>query len=269
MTAPQPPPGGEKEGQPLADPEGLGRKFRPWQDALSSDADMTTAVKQLVLKDCCWAGSSLGWRRYDGGNGTWAAAAEEQVTEDIRHWMLGMRAYCMQAAAAELGKGKGGDYWAGLADGWRKAATAPKMTAVTRLARGACYVSPSEFDTHPDLLNCPNGIVDLRTGTLLDHSPALRFTQVTGADYTPGAEHEDITKALEAIPADVRGYAQLRYGQAITGYKPPDDVIDVQHGQGENGKTTIMAAIRNALGDYAEMLPVRLLYLTRARTRPS
>jgi putative DNA primase/helicase len=75
----------------------------------------------------------------------------------------------------------------------------------------------------------------------------------------PGAVHEDITTALKAIPDDARDYAQLRYGQAITGHKPPDDAIDVQHGSGENGKTTVLTAIRRALGDYAAVLPQRVL----------
>jgi putative DNA primase/helicase len=245
-----------------ADPEGLGREFRAWEDALGSDADMTTAVKDEALRGCCWAGGSLGWRRYDDQLGTWPAVPEEDIIERVRRWMLKTRVYCMTKARDEAAGGRSTDYWDGLAAGWKKAATASKITAVTKLARGACYVSPSEFDTHPDLANAPNGVIDLRTGVLHPHSPALLLTQVTGAAYVPGARHPDIDKALEAIPADIRAYAQLRYGQAATGWKPPDDVIDVQHGGGENGKTTVLAAMSSALGDYAQVLPTKLLFIS-------
>jgi phage/plasmid-associated DNA primase len=251
MTGAQPPGGGQD------------RKDKPWEYALDSDAQMTSVAVTETLSGYCWAGG-LGWRRYDEATGAWPAVPEEDTVDRVRQWMLAMRAYCMKQAADKLtqGQNSSADYWSGLAEGWRKAASTGKITGVTKLARGACYVNPAEFDTHPDLMNAPNWVIDLRTGARLEHSPAPRFTQVAGCDYVPGARHPDIDKALGAIPADIRGYAQLRYGQAITGYKPPDDVIDVQHGQGENGKTTILAAMKNALGDYAEVLPVKLLYLT-------
>jgi putative DNA primase/helicase len=240
----------------------LGSKAKPWEDAIGSDAEMTTAMAQGPLCGHCWAGG-LGWRHYDEDTGAWPHVPEEDVTEQIRQAVLKARAFCLKRAADEVARAqtKSADYWSGLADGWRKAATGPRLAAVTRLARGALLVDPAEFDTHADLMNAPDWVINLRTGARIDHSPALRFTQVAGARYNPDARHADIDKALEAIPADIRDYAQLRYGQAITGYKPPDDVIDVQHGSGENGKTTILAAVRNAIGDYAQVLPVKLLYL--------
>lgn len=97
------------------------------------------------------------------------------------------------------------------------------------------------------------------TGELGKHDPDLLLTKVAGADYVPGYRHPDIDRALEAIPAEVRAYAQLRYGQGLTGHKPPDDVISVQHGTGENGKTTVMMAIQNAAGGYCDVLPAHLL----------
>ena len=254
-------------------PAGAQDKHRPWEDALASDAAMTTAMADGPLQGYCWAGG-LGWRHYDEQTGAWLRVDEVDAIERVRQFMLNARAYCLEKAADRVAAGQMGsaDYWTGLADGWKKASTAPKITAVTKLARGALLADPAEFDTHPDLLNAPNGVIDLRTGVLGEHNPALRFTQVAGAAYNPaalagngkatGARHDDIDKALEAIPGDVQPYAQLRYGQAITGYRPPDDVIDVQYGSGENGKTTILAAIKNALGDYAEVLPTKLLFIS-------
>lgn len=61
-----------------------------------------------------------------------------------------------QADLVAAAKTASADYWHGLAEGWRKAATASRIGAITKLARGALLVDPAEFDTHADLLNAPN-----------------------------------------------------------------------------------------------------------------
>ena len=147
MTGAQPPGGGQD------------RKDKPWEYALDSDAQMTSVAVTETLSGYCWAGG-LGWRRYDEATGAWPAVPEEDTVDRVRQWMLAMRAYCMKQAADKLtqGQNSSADYWSGLAEGWRKAASTGKITGVTKLARGACYVNPAEFDTHPDLMNAPNWV---------------------------------------------------------------------------------------------------------------
>ena len=65
--------------------------------------------------------------------------------------------------------------------------------------------------------------------------------------------------ALRAIPDDVLTWYQIRAGQGITGHTPPDDLLLVQIGGGENGKSTITAGIGAALGDYFVTLSHRVL----------
>ena len=97
-----------------------------------------------------------------------------------------------------------------------------------RIAKGYLWVKTEEFDAHPDLLNVNNGVVDLRDGTLRPHDPALRFTKLCPTDYIPGATHADWTKALQALPnIEVVDWLQVRFGQSITGYPTPDDVMVV------------------------------------------
>ena len=104
-------------------------------------------------------------------------------------------------------------------------------------------------------------MVDLRDGTLYAHDPALRFTKLCPTDYMPGATHADWAKALAALPdAEVRVWLQIRFGQSITGYPTPDDVMAFLNGGGENGKTTMVDAIHESVGcDYAVTLPDRVL----------
>jgi len=261
VTAPQQPPGSQPPAEVPHDPEGLGRVYNPLTDPVSSDADMATAAAR-ALGDFRWAGG-LGWRWYNEGTGAWPLVAEEAVAERVRRFMLSMAAGCMarsiEIMTAKGSQSKDAGFYEDLSKTWRKQATASRIFAVTRLARGIRYTDPAAFDTHPDLLNVPNGVLSLRTLELAGHDRDYLFTQVAGAAWVPGARHPDIDKALEAIPADVRAYAQLRYGQGITGHKPPDDVISVQYAPGENGKTTIMTAIKKAAGDYCAVLPSHLL----------
>ncbi len=197
--------------------------------------------------------AGLGWLRYSDDTGRWEVLADKDVAvqEETRRWLKVKHLDATEALTQAARRGAGTQELArleALASAWRAACTHKRITNLAALARGLVQKDAAEFDAHPDLLNCPNGVADLRTGQLLDHNPELYFTKVTRARYVPGATHPDWDKALEAIPADVLPYGQLRYGQAVTGHKPPDDVILIEVGTGENGKSTIKGGIKAALG---------------------
>ena len=95
------------------------------------------------------------------------------------------------------------------------------------------------------------------------------LTKVTMVDYVPGATHRDWQQALTAVPADAVDWLQIRFGQGLTGHPVPDDRLVVLKGSGANGKTTIVDAVREALGDdYAVTLPDRVL-LARTGDHPT
>jgi putative DNA primase/helicase len=135
------------------------------------------------------------------------------------------------------------------------------ITAAMRVARGVVNSSIEEFDgpdTFP-LLNCGNGVVDLRTGELRGHDPDLRFTQFTPVDFVTDATSADWDKALKALPDDVARWMQLRFGQASTGWASADDVVPFLRGGGENGKTTVLVGVKKALGDFAFPVPEKVI----------
>ena len=130
-----------------------------------------------------------------------------------------------------------------------------RARAVADLVLGILMEARLTADDHPDLLNCPNGYVDLRTGELHESDPSLLFTKVTAAEYDPAATSTDWDTALNALPKRSRPYMQVRLGQAMTGHIPEDAVVCFLRGGGDNGKSAILNAIRGAGGDYVATVP--------------
>jgi P4 family phage/plasmid primase-like protien len=147
------------------------------------------------------------------------------------------------------------------ADIWLNLLSAGKIGSITKLCRGmdGIVTRSTDFDAHPDLLNCHNGVVDLRTGDLLPADPDLLLTHLAGGDYIPGASSALWDKALQAVPAPVAAWFQRRMGQSITGHTPDDDSLIVCAGGGENGKSAVMSAVMRACGTYGRLISHRVL----------
>jgi putative DNA primase/helicase len=187
----------------------------------------------------------LGWLGWDGRR--WAECSEESVGEAVRQWALAQFAHVAT----------GGDIDA--INAWRRVLSLGKQRAALSLARGIVEVRSDDLDAHPDLLNTPSGVVDLRTGDLQAHDPDLRLTKLTSGSYRPGFTHQDWEQALEALPAQVRAWMQVRLGQAASGHTTPDGIMPVCQGGGENGKSLLTTdGTVPALGDYASMASAKL-----------
>ena len=124
-------------------------------------------------------------------------------------YLLVMDAGCLHQAAEEMAQACSGtaEYWDGPGrDAWRKfGARQPDLRHHPAGTRHPYSPPRPPFDTHPDLLNVPNGVLSLRTLALGEHDPDLLFTQVAGAPWVPGARHPDIDKALVGDSRDVLG----------------------------------------------------------------
>ncbi len=204
--------------------------------------DLYTAPAEEFL---CWREGE--WWQWTGK--VWEAAKEADAIEIVRLALKeqftyttsqdGVSAVTVKEAAKLLSKRKTSD--------------------VAYLLRGLLHKPASDFDTHADLLNVQNGVVDLRSGALRDHDPRYFMTKIAAVEYHPAAKHDDWTTALAAVPGDVRDWLQVRYGQAATGYPTDDDVLPIQTGGGQNGKSTMINAIASALGGYATPVPEQTL----------
>lgn len=216
-------------------------------DGSLSDAILAERISSEVLDETyCWA-AGLGWMKWDGRR--WDRCDEVSVIEAVRKFIV-------DEVHRELPK---------VAQDWRARSGLTsllgrnRISAITSLARGIVEVDAEAFDRHPDLLNTPTGIVDLRTGNLSRHDPAKLITKITSVGYVPNARHEDWDAALMACPKECRAWLQMRVGQALTGYMTPDDTMVLLKGGGENGKSTVMGTLMEAAGGYHVLVSDRVL----------
>lgn len=223
------------------------RSPRAWPDipARFNDAYLCAWMAHKGLEgDWRWAGG-LGWLHWDGRR--WAGCAEEDVTEAVRRAILRVSSSILASGNADL----------------IKAITSlmsnSRIRAITSLMRGVVSVQANRFDQQHDLLNCGNGVVDLRTGELMPHDRSYLMTKITEAHYEPGATHPDWNTCLTALDPEVMDWMQIRFGQAVTGWPTSDDVMPVGVGGGSNGKSTLLAGLFAALGDYMVLVPDKLL----------
>jgi P4 family phage/plasmid primase-like protien len=121
------------------------------------------------------------------------------------------------------------------------------------LLRNMLTVEPSSLDRDPWALNCANGTIDLRTGALRPHSQTDYITRCAPVAFSPSAEAPRFNRFLsEIMDADTARIAFLRrwFGYCATGDVREQKLI-VHVGPGGNGKSTLLQAVSNVLGEYA------------------
>jgi len=140
------------------------------------------------------------------------------------------------------------------------------------LARCDVAILPATLDTHPWLLNCDNGTVDLRTGTLRPHNKADYITQLCPVAYEPAAKFPTWRGFLETILAgdrDLLVYVQRLVGYCLTG-STREHLLPFLYGVGSNGKSTFVNILLTMFGpDYAIKAPSDLLLMKQHDTHPT
>ena len=81
------------------------------------------------------------------------------------------------------------------------------------------YAPVHSFDNNPDLLNCKNGVVDLRTGELSEHNIDQRFMYCINYDYNPHANYEPWTEWMVSVTSkETAEWLQMAQGYSLTGH---------------------------------------------------
>jgi len=115
-------------------------------------------------------------------------------------------------------------------------------------------VRPQDLDAHPWLLNCENGVLDLRQteSLLMPHDPSLLLTKLAGAPYLPAAACPRFDEFLRDIQPEeeARDFLGRLFGQALIG-EVTEQVLPILNGNGANGKSTLVEVMMAVFGDYA------------------
>jgi len=140
----------------------------------------------------------------------------------------------------------------------KRAQTRRGIESMLSLARSepALAVTHEAVDADPWILNCKNGVLDLRTGDLRDHNPGERLTMIAGCEYEPRTDAPRWHAFLERVlpDASVRDFVQRLAGYALTGVIR-DHILPIFYGVGANGKSVLVGTLQAVLGDYAGTLP--------------
>ncbi len=110
------------------------------------------------------------------------------------------------------------------------------------------------------LLNCMNGVVDLRTGTLQPHDPGLLITKLCPVAYDPTAKAPRFEEFLrEVLESDkVVEFLLVALGYAFTADTRGHFVL-LLTGVGRNGKSLLLDVVRDILGAYGTSIPLAAL----------
>lgn len=154
-----------------------------------------------------------------------------------------------------------------LADAGHKALNHSRISAAVMLARVdlALRVEDADLDSDPWLLTCDGVTVDLRTGDARPADPRDRITRNTNVTYNQEAKCPTWQAVLERVLPDreVREFMRRAAGYSLTG-RTSERVLFVLYGGGRNGKSTILRALQDVLGEYAAQVSSEVFLASRA-----
>ena len=121
-------------------------------------------------------------------------------------------------------------------------------SAEAQLVDGSIKLNP-----HNHYLVVENGVVDLKTGDLLDHSPKNYSTMKAPVAYNPEAETPvRFLRFLDEIfdgNKSLIDYVQRLLGYCLTGNTTQHEFY-ILHGSGGNGKSVLINLLKGILGEY-------------------
>jgi putative DNA primase/helicase len=146
---------------------------------------------------------------------------------------------------------------AALIERARRLKTLKRANAVLTFAKALLPINASAWDADPWLLGTPNGVVDLRTGTIRPGRPEDYIRTIIPTDFqgldTPAPRFEQFLREIfgdraEAEREELIGFLQRVLGYGISG-KVVEHIFLMLYGEeGRNGKDTLMSVLQAVLG---------------------
>lgn len=140
-----------------------------------------------------------------------------------------------------------------------------KVSGILKLGKSMLEIPNEKLDSDPFILNTPDGIVDLKTGKIKEHSPDAFCTKMTYMSPAHENMHLWIETLDEVTGGDKEFQTFLKYhaGSTLIG-RVYEEALLLVYGSGGNGKSTVFNSEAHVLGDYAGKIPAESL-TTRAK----
>jgi putative DNA primase/helicase len=140
---------------------------------------------------------------------------------------------------------------------WARASLSrSKLEAMIRLAQSEAAIAarPADFDANAWILNCENGVINLRTGKLRPHHRDDHQTHLAPVSFDPAAKCELWEEFLSRIfdkDTELIEFFQRAVGYSLTG-DTSEQCLFLCYGTGANGKSTTLETIRAMVGGYGQ-----------------
>jgi P4 family phage/plasmid primase-like protien len=248
-----PPPEG---GPPPAGPMGTDLLSYPWTDSGNGER-----VVALFSEDVRYCIEMQRWLVWDGRR--WAVDDPHLVTQKVKQMARLLHAQGTGDKSLEKWA-RASESQAGISASLKRASTEKGIP-----------VYAAELDQHPYLLNCLNGVVDLRTGELLPHDRGYLITKMCHVQYDQTARCPRFLKFLhwamgdnpdsEMTQATTRliAFLQRAFGYSLTADVSEKAVFVFWGPKGNNGKTTLLTLFRTMLSEYSSQISIDTLMTTR------
>lgn len=240
------------------DPPPTGLDVLPYPYTDSGNGERLVALFGQDIRYCI---EMQKWLVWDGKR--WGVDDAQEVTQKAKQMA---RLLYSQVAGSTAGEkhARQSESAASIAAALKRASTEPGIA-----------ISASSLDQNAYLLNCVNGVVDLKTGKLLPHDRELLITKLCHLIYEPKAECRQFLDFLhwamganadaELTNKTVRliSFLQRAFGYSLTGDVSEKVVFICWGKEGNNGKTTLLTLFRELLGEYSTQILIDSLMTQR------
>lgn len=193
------------------------------------------------------------WRWWDGRR--WALDETQRIMTVAKDVVVAMHAEIAPV------REKDHDAWLKLRRQVLACESTSRLRALVLNAAPALASTHETWDPDPYMLNCANGVVDLRTGELVEHRPELWQSKLAPVAYDPDALCPTWDAFLARVfdgNASVIDFVQRAAGLSLVG-QVVEHVLFVLWGVGANGKSTLLSTMLEVIGDYGRQAANDLL----------
>lgn len=196
----------------------------------------------------------------------WVPDIKKIVQLWIQTAMKARRDYTLQALGSKERKNTSDE----LVRHVRKCCNQTSIRAILEGLESVLACNASIFDAHSYLANVLNGTIDLRTGKIKKHDYRDYISKLIPVVYDPEAKATKFEEFLIDTFAEKEliKYIKRFLGYCLTG-ETKEQVIHLCVGNGANGKSTLISLLRYIMGDYATVIPSKVLTSVERAGAPS